>query len=600
MAWLRLVLVVCALSACKFNPAANDDTGDATDSVTVEFTTSSSSADESGDVMVEVALSGQAGSTVTVSYGANDGSALLDSDYSLAGSTLTFAPGETTQRIPVHIIPDGMMEMDETFELRLLSASGATVGSNNAHTITISNDILPRVSFSADTSNSVEDQQTTITVQLDKAAPTQTTVEIGILGTSTASGADFTLAADTVVTFPAGSMTQTVQLGEIDDNLDEDPETVQLELKNASTGIIIGTVGTRTHTIDDNDDPPVLQFQASTSTAAENGGNKAIVVTLDNPSGKTVSASYSASGALGDATVVGAPGTVTFAPGETQQTITVTPIDDTIDEDNQSVTITLGNLSNATLGGRDTHTLTILDDDNPPSVQFTTAAQSVAEANTSVVVVATLSSASEKTVTMPFTTNGSTAQTPQDFSISTSPLTFAPGTTSRSLTIDVQDDNSDEADETVAVSITNPTNATIGGTATHSVTITDNDNAPQVSWDPTQSDAIVNEGDPPPNSRSFSYDVVLSAASGKQVTVPISFSGDADLLADYTVGTAMPLVFAPGETRKSVTIRVVADTTKETGADQDEDVIMTIDTVGLLNATRTNPFTRTHTIHDDD
>src|SRR5207249_1370387 len=96
-----------------------------------------------------------------------------------------------------------------------------------------------------------------------------------------------------------------------------------------------------------------------------------LAVSLSAASGRTVTVGYSVNG--GSATGGGvdytlAAGTLTFAPGVTTQNISLTVVNDTADEIDETVPVTLSNATNATLGAISTHTYTILDDDPLPSL----------------------------------------------------------------------------------------------------------------------------------------------------------------------------------------------------------------------------------------
>ncbi len=117
----------------------------------------------------------------------------------------------------------------------------------------------------------------------------------------------------------------------------------------------------------------------------------------------------------------------------------------------------------------------------PSTVSFTTASQSNPEHIATVTVTARLAAPATQTVTVPFTISG-TATAPGDYTISASPITIAAGQLSGSSTISVLDDGTDEANETVILTMGTPTNATQGATTVHTATIEDNDAAPTVSW----------------------------------------------------------------------------------------------------------------------
>ena len=77
--------------------------------------------EKDGFALVSVLLGGTGGqasnSTVTVDYATADGSATAGSDYTAAGGTLTFAPGETAKTVVVPIADDGAAEPAESFTL---------------------------------------------------------------------------------------------------------------------------------------------------------------------------------------------------------------------------------------------------------------------------------------------------------------------------------------------------------------------------------------------------------------------------------------------------------------------------------------------------
>ncbi|HEU0029064.1 MAG TPA: Calx-beta domain-containing protein [Kofleriaceae bacterium] len=596
-ALVGLVLVTGCRDLLGFEePEVRDDGG--TSAIRVGFRAPQSLADEqAGTVRVAVVLSQPSDAPVTVAYAVVGGTASAGDDFAVSGTSLAFAPGELRQEIAVAITSDAVAEPDETIELELRAATGASID-QATHTLTVSAELLPRVAFAEPSSRGSETTPSTLAVTLDRAVTVPVTV--GLVVEGTASAADYAFTGSSV-TFAAGATTATIALDEIDDALDEDPETVVLTLQDPSLGVLVGAIATTTHTIDDDDAPPAIQLDATTTTANENAGSVQIGVSLSAPSGKSVAVDYggmfTGSASPADAAITGAPGPLVFQPGEVTKQLEVTLANDAADEATETFTLALANPSNATLGARTTNTVTIVDDDAPPAVAFAAAATTVTEDPTMVTVTVVLSAASEKAISVPVVRSG-TAST-ADATVPTTSVAFAPGTTSQTLTVTIAEDLLDEDPETVVLALGTPTNATPGAITSHTVTIADDDNAPIVRFDPNEADQTVLEGNPLPNARIFTYAVVLSAPSGKPITVPIAVTGDADDPVDYTIPTALPLVFAPGETRKTIDVRVVADTIAETGLDDLEDVILTISATPT-NATRGVPAVRTHTIDDDD
>lgn len=82
-------------------------------------------------------LSGAATAPVIVSYATSDLTASSASDYTAATGSLTFAVGETSKQISVATRTDSVVESDETVQMRIVSATGVTVGSPSTATATI-------------------------------------------------------------------------------------------------------------------------------------------------------------------------------------------------------------------------------------------------------------------------------------------------------------------------------------------------------------------------------------------------------------------------------------------------------------------------------
>jgi hypothetical protein len=105
---------------------------------------------------------------------------------------------------------------------------------------------------------------------------------------------------------------------------------------------------------------------------------------------------------------------ITITAGNTTADITITVVDDAIDEANETVIVTMGVPTNATQGATTVHTATINDNDASPTVTFTTASQSGAESVGTFTITAEISAASGLDVTVPFTLSG-TAVDPADY-----------------------------------------------------------------------------------------------------------------------------------------------------------------------------------------
>jgi hypothetical protein len=192
----------------------------------------------------------------------------------------------------------------------------------------------------------------------------------------------------------------------------------------------------------------------------------------------------------------------------------------------------------------------------PPTINAGDA--SIAEGNsgtTDLLMPVTLSAAAAGPVTVNFATANGTATAGSDYTATSGTLTFAPGTTTRNVTVSITGDTAIEADETFFVNLSGAVGGTIGdnqglGTIT-------NDDFAAISV----GDASVVEGNT--GTVDLLAPVTLSQPSPSQVTVAFATADDtATAGSDYTA-TSGVLTFAPGTTALNVTVSVIGDTTVE-------------------------------------
>jgi hypothetical protein len=193
----------------------------------------------------------------------------------------------------------------------------------------------------------------------------------------------------------------------------------------------------------------------------------------------------------------------------------------------------------------------------PPSLSIGDA--TVTEGNTgtrAATFTVSLSAASTAPVTVAFATANGTAIAGSDYQAASSKLTFAPGETSKTVSVLVNGDRVPESNETFSVNLSNPANAIIAvGQGVGTIV----DDEPRVSI----SDVTKAEGKKG-NTTISAFTVTLSAPYDQPVTVSFqtvngtATTGDNDYIAKS--GT---LTFAPGETTKTITIDVKGDSKRE-------------------------------------
>ena len=456
----------------------------------------------------------------------------------------------------------------------------------------------PTVSFSASNVTVNEaDGTKSVTVTLSRAATVPVSVRYATSNGTAISGSDYTASSGTL-NFAIGETSKTFSIPIANDLTLEPTETILLALSSPS-GASLGSVPTSTLSIVDNDVPSV-SFQIATKSVTEATTSASFTVLLSGASSQSITVRYALSGGTATSGADFSPvnGTLTFAPGETSKAITFTVVNDLLDENDETVLIALSAPTNSTLGTASDATYTILDNDLAPTAKLdfrtstgaATTVVSVAESILTLSVPIILSAASARSLTVNLAAVlGGTAAAGLDFSIPVSSVTFAPGETRKTLTLNISNDLLDEVNETIRLALTSTT-ATIGTGSTATVTILDNDAAPTVSFTTATSSGRENIASP------GTVRVALSAPSGQNVTVKYAMTTSgttANSRTDFTLA-AGTLTFLPGETVKTIPLVLKNDTLREAT----ETIRITLTTP--VNATLGSVIAHVFSILDDE
>jgi hypothetical protein len=219
---------------------------------------------------------------------------------------------------------------------------------------------------------------------------------------------------------------------------------------------------------------PIVQFKSANFSVRESARAATITVSLSGPNPGLITAAYKAcAGTASEQVDFGfTAGTLVFERGRTNATFTVPIIDDTLDETNETVNLRLESLSGgAVFGARQRAWLTILDDDSGGVVQFGTARLAVNEVSTNVVLNVNRARGAASGVTVDYALAG-TAVAGLDYVGMDGTLTFGAGVTRQSITLGILQDMTAETNETIVVTLSNPTGgATLGPTNRVTLTI---------------------------------------------------------------------------------------------------------------------------------
>ncbi len=359
----------------------------------------------------------------------------------------------------------------------------------------------------------------------------------------------------------------------------------------------------------DDDAPTVSVADADKVTEGndpETTTDMIFTVTLSAVSGKVVTVPFTLTGTATSGADYTAPDTlsVTVAPGDTTASIVIPVRGDVIDEPNETVTVTLGAPTNATVStvaGAGTASGTITDDEATPTATLALTPASIDESgdDNESTVTATLSGASSQAVTLTVSATPVSPAVAADFTLAGATLTIAAGSlaSTGAVTVTAVDNDVDAADKTVTVSATATGGNGVADPASQTLTITDDDERGVTVTPGTLTlDEVDDTQTAGATENQDTYTVALDSQPTGTVTVNLE-SEDTDIA---TVAPAR-LTFTTGNwnTAQGVTVTAVADDADNANDRRTVDIAHTISASGTDYAAVTaSPVTVT--VADDD
>lgn len=572
---------------------------DARPSLTATTTALSLNEGASGltDFVYPLTLSAKSDETITVTAISSDDTATVaDSDYAALNTTITFAPGITSQNVVVNVIGDTKQESDEGFSVALSEAVNATLDAGSeVLTATILNDDGQPVVSISDVTQAEGTGTTTdfgFIVSLSNPSINVITVEVITESNGQADGDDYVTLAPTLVTFAAGTTTQTVTVTVTADLTYEDDETFLVELStpvNASLGdgVAVGLIS--------NDDAvPTLSLNDQSFSEGSAGANTVnLTVSLSNPSENPVdftldTADGTAATADSDYTAIVAGG-YTVPVGQTSVVVAVTVNGDSKHETDETFSATVSAVSNAQ-NGAVTATYTLTNDDAVPTLSAIARTCNETDADTTCAVTFSLSNPSYLSVTASADTSDGTGNAPADYTawIGES-VSIMAGDTQTTLPITIVGDDIYEQAQIFSLTLSGLSHAD-AGTLSAIITIEDDDDAPILSFQNTT--VAVNEGDSGITELIFT----LSQSAASEVTTSFSLGladGTAQIATDYNALASTSGSIPAGSTSTTVTVALIGDT------DYEPNETFILDVTGITNATPASLSATGELLNDD-
>ncbi|BEL12181.1 hypothetical protein Q0Z83_103720 [Actinoplanes sichuanensis] len=411
----------------------------------------------------------------------------------ISSNPLVIQPGATSGTIRVPITNDNRFEPSEVFMVQATGLAPADVrAAVDLAVITIDDDdSASRPSFSATDTLTVRESAGSagVTVELSTAAPSDIDLTVGVRdGTATdtgpgAGGDDYDL-PPTAVRIPQGARSATVNLPIRPDDVYEGDEKAQVTVALAAgEDDAVGSPREVTLAITDDDAAPTFSLEPTAATVAE-GDTIELFGTVKGVAQREyrIDTSAAAGAAAADDAaepddyeLEQAPVTVPGGtPSGTRLRLgAISFPGDSIDEDTESATVSIAGT---------TRTFRINDDpaDTPPTVSIDGASVGESDGRVSLTVDLRFSGATstERIISVPWQTVDGTADAGKDYTKSGGTLTFAPGTTTATVTVPILGDTKDESDQTFTVRLGSASPADVKVTEPDGlVTIEDDDKA---------------------------------------------------------------------------------------------------------------------------
>ena len=334
--------------------ASGADLGDAEATGTIRNTEPESSglsvadaeATEEEDAALDfvVTLDPAATATTTVDYATADGTATAGSDYTATSGTLTFQPGDTEKTVSVPITDDAVDDGGETLTLTLSSASGADLDDAEA-TGTIQNTETPLTASFEDVP-SEHDGSTVFTFRLRFSEDPAVSYKV---------------LRDRAFSVSGGTVKKARRVDGRNDlrEIHVQPKTtgeIRIDLPattdcDAVDAICTGDGRPLSHSLSETIAGPVGISVADARVEEDDGAVLSFAVTLSRAVSGALTVDYATSDGSAQAGVdyTAASGTLTFQAGESSRTIEVSVLDDSHDDDGETLTLTLSNPSSGRL-----------------------------------------------------------------------------------------------------------------------------------------------------------------------------------------------------------------------------------------------------------
>ncbi|MDH5517697.1 MAG: S8 family serine peptidase [Gammaproteobacteria bacterium] len=521
-------------------------------------------AEDVGTATITVSRTGGSDGAVSIDFASANGTATAPGDYTATSGTLNWANGDATDKtFTVAIDNDTAYELDETIALTLSNATGGAALGTSSATLTITaNDAAPGdLAFTAST-YSVNENGSSVTITVSRTSGSDGAVSVNYTtanGSATAGG-DYTANSGTLNWANGDATNKTFTVSITDDADYEGNETIALNLNTATGGSSLGTISSATLTIIEDETAPLagtISFSNTSYTINEEATVINVTVSRIGGTAGAVSVNYLTNNisAFAGVDYNGVSSTLNWADGNnTDQTIAITLLDDAVYEPAEQFKITLSNASNGATIGNNIATITISANDAVPgSLGFSSGGYTVQETITPASITVNRTGGANGAVSVNYATSNATAIAGNDYSATSGTLNWADGdSSSKTISVPITNDSLYELDETVTLTLTNPSGgASLGSVITTTLTIAANDAAPGTLSLSSATYSVAEDG--------AIISITVSRSGGSNGVVSVNYGstdGTAAVGTDYSL-TGGTLTWADADSAdKSFTIGI--------------------------------------------
>ena len=456
--------------------------------VTLKLSTYSIS-ENGGAANVTASLGVPSSQDVTVVVSASPVPPAVEGDFTITpGNTLTIEAGSThsTDVVTITAVDNGVDGPDKSVTVSA-TVTGRDVTAPSSQTLTIADDEgAPALVLVLSSSSISENGETAnVTATLSGPSSREVTLVVSASPEPPALGDDFTITPNRTLTIAAGSTrsTGTVTITGVDNSADEPDKSLTVSA-TVDGGHEIGAPPSQTLAITDDDATPTLTLEISALSISENRGVANVTAYLSGPSSQDVTATVSVSpispAVEGDFTISSNP-TLTIAAGSTHSTdaVTITAVDNRMDAPHKSVTVSAA-VTGRGVTAPSSRTLTIADDDDPPTLRLVLSPHSISENGGVANITASLSGPSSQDVTLVVSASPDPPAVSGDFTITSNrTLTIAAGSTDSTGTVTIRgvDNSEDKPNKSIYVWATVSESRGVSDPPPQLLIITDDDSA---------------------------------------------------------------------------------------------------------------------------